>query len=123
MVKSWQEIAKTKQDARLAAIPPHWILDESIKPSTGVQDVQDFPRYSGFFTAEELQITEATASEVVANIADRRWTAAEVVTAVSKRAAVAQQLVNCLTEIYFQQALKRAEELDEYQAREGKTIG
>ncbi|KAK6423117.1 hypothetical protein LTR95_016575, partial [Oleoguttula sp. CCFEE 5521] len=115
MVNSWQEIAKTKQDQRRAAIPSHWILDESIKPGAGVHDIQDFPTTSGFFTAEELQITEATASEVVANIADRKWTAVEVVKAVSKRAAVAQQLVNCLTEIYFEQALERAEELDEYQ--------
>ncbi|OQO08554.1 hypothetical protein B0A48_06424 [Cryoendolithus antarcticus] len=123
MAKPWQDIARTKQQARLAAIPPHWILDGSIKPGPSVQDVQDFPRASGFFTTEELSITEATASEVVANIAHRKWTAVEVIKAVSKRAAVAQQLVNCLTEIYFEQALKRAEELDAYQVREDRTVG
>lgn len=36
---------------------------------------------------------------------------------------MAQQLINCLTEIYFEEAIKRAEELDEYLAREGRTVG
>ena len=57
-------------------------------------DVSHFCSDSGFFTARELEITESTASAVVSKIASGEWTSVEVLSAVSKRAAVAQQLLN-----------------------------
>lgn len=47
----------------------------------------------------------------------------EVVTAFCKRAAIAQQCVNCLTEIFFEEALARAKECDDYLEKHGKTMG
>jgi amidase len=75
------------------------------------------------FTDRELFLTEATASDVTAKISVGEWTALEVMTAICKRAAVAQQLLNCVTEIFFDQAMSRAQELDEYFKKEGKTVG
>lgn len=47
----------------------------------------------------------------------------EVVTAFCKRAAIAQQCVNCLTEIFFEEAIARARECDDYFEKHGKTMG
>ncbi|RSL79804.1 hypothetical protein CEP51_007076 [Fusarium floridanum] len=119
----WKSIVAQKQAERLSKIPTEWIIPEGILPSPKDQFVQDFPQKSGFFTERELQLTEATASEVVAMIASREWTATEVTTAVCKRTAVALQLINCVTEICFEEGIARAKELDEYLKREGKTVG
>ena len=119
----WQEIAAAKKKQRADKIPPQWRLPESILPPMETRDVQDFPHSSGFFTNHELLITESTASEVVEKIAQREWTALEVTEAICKRAAVAQQLLNCVTEIYFDQAFARAKELDDFFKQTGKTVG
>lgn len=119
----WETIAARKQEERAAKIPKEWRIDESLMPSGETAFVQDFPRKSGMFSERELLITDATASEVVQRIASGEWTALEVTMAICKRAAVAQQLINCLTEIFFDDAIVRAKVLDEYFEREGKTVG
>lgn len=119
----WKSIVAQKQAERLSKIPTEWIIPEGVLPPAEDRFVQDFPQKSGFFTERELQLTEATASEVVAMIASGEWTATEVTTAVCKRTAVAQQLINCVTEICFEEGIARAKELDEYLKREGKTVG
>ncbi|KAH6678747.1 amidase [Halenospora varia] len=119
-IRPWEEIAAAKQKQRMERIPKKWIIPTDILPDESAHDVQDCTHSSGFFTDEELVITESTATEVVKNIASGKWKSKEGIEAVCKRGSVAQQLINCLTEIYFQEAIKRAEELDEYLAREGK---
>jgi amidase len=92
-------------------------------PSDEESSVQDWPQTSGFFTEDEFSITELAAHEVVSKIARGNLTALAVTSAICKRAAVAQQLINCTTEILFTDAIARAQELDEYFEREGKTVG
>jgi amidase len=119
----WQTITSRKQSERDSKIPQEWKIPADLMPSADTNFVQDFPLKSGFFTPRELEITESTASTVVSKIASAEWTSVEVIKALCKRAAVAQQLINCVTEIYFVEAIKRAEELDEYLKKEGKVIG
>ncbi|ESZ96477.1 acetamidase [Sclerotinia borealis F-4128] len=110
---AWEDIAREKRRERYSHLPDEW----KICPVPPSRCVQDWPQTSGFFTPEELIITDSTASEVVRNIAERRWTAENVTRAVCKRAAAAQQLLNCLTEIFFLEAIECAKELDkEYEA-------
>ncbi|KAH8681881.1 amidase signature domain-containing protein [Xylariales sp. PMI_506] len=120
---TWQDIAARKQQQRAAKIPSEWVIPEALLPPAEEDFVQDFPVKSGLFTEQELLITESSASDVVAKIASGEWTALEVTKAVCKRTAVAQQLINCVTEIYFEQAYERAAALDDYYKREGKTVG
>lgn len=119
----WQDIAAKKRAQRDSKVPAEWRIPEALLPLTQRNSVQNFPVESGMFTARELLITETTASEAVEKMASAEWSAVEVIKAICKRAAVAQQIVNCVTEICFEDALKRAEELDEYLKREGKTVG
>lgn len=50
-------------------------------------------------------------------------TSLEVTTAFCKRAAIAQQCVNCLTEIFFEEAMARARECDDYYKKNGRPMG
>ena len=56
-------------------------------------------------------------------LAGGQFSAVEVTKAYSKRAAIAQQLIRCCTEMFFDQAIETAECLDEYLAKNGKTVG
>ncbi|KAL3424676.1 amidase [Phlyctema vagabunda] len=119
---TWQDIAHRKQAARQALIPREWLL--SSPPPSSVTNVLGIPRSSGLLTARELEITEQHDATALAScIRAKRYTAEEVTVAVCKRAAIAQQVCNCLTEIMFTDAIARAQELDRAFARTGETTG
>lgn len=70
-----------------------------------------------------LQITRHGASALATKIRDREYTCLQVTEAFCQQAAVAQQLTNCLTEIFFRDALKQARQLDHVLETTGKPIG
>jgi amidase len=75
-------------------------------------------------TARELEITcVQDAVVLLEKIHSKEWSAFEVTVAFCKRAAIAQQLVNCLMDIDFEGGIRRAKELDEYLASTGKVVG
>ncbi|EME41836.1 hypothetical protein DOTSEDRAFT_74034 [Dothistroma septosporum NZE10] len=119
----WQAIAVRKRAEREAKIPAEWQFPPSLFPGPDVLDVSTFPRDSGLLDDHELQLTDATASEVVANIATGVWTSEQVTRAICKRAVIAQRLVNCLTEICFEAAIERAKALDARLRIDGKPVG
>ncbi|RAQ66300.1 general amidase [Aspergillus flavus] len=126
-IQTWQEKAHTKQTTALSKIPPEWCLPPSIQSlltSNPSLNCLDIPAKSNLLTPRELEITNTEdATALLDKISNREYTSAEVTTAFSKRAAIAQQLTNCLTETFFDEALTRAKQLDEYLATTGKTIG
>lgn len=78
---------------------------------------------SGHLSEQELEITEANVGKILKNIGSRAWTALEVTSAFCHRASIAQQLTNCLSEVFFDEALQQAKELDEYYERHGSVKG
>jgi amidase len=122
MAEPWKEIARRKQEERWSRIPKQWRL--SSPPDETRLNVLDVPRESSILSAEELRLTEQfDATALVSGLSTGLLTSVDVVTAFCKRAAIAQQVTNCLTEIFFDDALTRAKELDEYLSRTGKPIG
>lgn len=128
---SWQQIVAQKRQSGDAAIPKEWKLPSSILDSLAFPLDKhpnklielDIPRKSGLLTDRELNVTENyTVSELLAKLASGEFTALEVTTAFSKRAAIAQQLTSCLTETFFDQAIERAKYLDQCRS-EGKLLG
>ncbi|KAI9730784.1 MAG: hypothetical protein M1818_008064 [Claussenomyces sp. TS43310] len=120
----YRAIATGKRARQLAAIPQSWLLPASSLPPASVLDVRSFPRDCGLLTSRELDITEKhDATSLALAIRERVFTSVAVVTAFCKRAALAQQLTHCLTEIFFSEALARARWLDEELERTGKTVG
>ncbi|GAA5867560.1 hypothetical protein JCM1840_002551 [Sporobolomyces johnsonii] len=121
---NWQARAVAKREAEAALIPSAWRLSRTALASSLPLDVRDVPRTSGILIERELAITEETDARVIlANLRDGIWTATELATAFCKRAAIAQQLTSCLTEVLFNRALARAAELDAHVANTGKVVG
>ncbi|EMD59855.1 hypothetical protein GGP41_009009 [Bipolaris sorokiniana] len=127
LIADWQALAKSKRESVFAKIPKDWLLPTSQTSQyteTSSISVLDVPRTCGILTEKELEITENyDATDLVKMMAERQLKSTEVVMAFCKRAAVAQQCLNCLTEIMFDEALARARECDEYLEKEGKVLG
>ncbi|EHL03745.1 putative Acetamidase [Glarea lozoyensis 74030] len=116
-------IAARKQAEQKSRIPKEWLLDQKfVDPPQ--KNVLHIPRASGILTDKELHITESySAVALTSAIAKNELTALAVTTAFCKRAAIAQQLTNCLTEIMFEDAIARAKWLDSEFQKTGKVVG
>ncbi|OAP64155.1 hypothetical protein AYL99_00127 [Fonsecaea erecta] len=124
----WKAIAARKQASRAARIPSKWLIPASALPQDpptlqhGRQNVLNVPRQ--FLSRAEIAITEDyTVETLLLALAAGKLSCTEVVDAFCHRAAIAQQLTNCLTEPLFDAARQRATELDAYLARHGHPVG
>ncbi|KAF4122163.1 amidase [Geosmithia morbida] len=122
-VVSWNDIGAKKRSALLASFPADLLVPGTVLPPDSQHDVREWPQTSGWFTAEELSITGATATELLGRLASGEVTAEAAVRAFYKRAIAAHQLTNCLSENCFERGLARAKELDAEFARTGKPTG
>ncbi|OJJ69442.1 hypothetical protein ASPBRDRAFT_45777 [Aspergillus brasiliensis CBS 101740] len=123
----WDILIANKLRDRASRIPPEWILPETVL-SQITQEVEvnafDILRQNRLLSREEVIITESyDAQSLHQEIIKGRLTSLQVCKAFCKRAAIAQQLTNCATEILFAEAFKRAEFLDDYLAKYGKPYG
>ncbi|OMP84979.1 Acetamidase [Diplodia seriata] len=124
---AWHGLAAKKRATNLTKIPQEWHLPRDLLKDIHDESkisVLDVPRSCGLLTADELSITEDfDATGLSEQLSTGALKACDVAKAFCKRAAIAHQLTNCLTEIFFDQALERAKELDEYYTREKKPLG
>ncbi|KAG8961123.1 hypothetical protein FRC03_005769 [Tulasnella sp. 419] len=119
MAAKWHEVARSRKKQQSDAIPQEWTLKECSE-----RNVMSVPSSCGILTALEIEITSSTNVEVIlSNLQNSKWTSRSVTTAFYKRAIIAQQLTNCLTEIFIERALARADYCDDYLKKNGKPIG
>ncbi|KAF7311089.1 Amidase domain-containing protein [Mycena chlorophos] len=118
---TWQQLAADKKKAQLDGVPKEWLLDEANLPTQN--DVSSFPQSSALLSALDLEITQSSITVLLENLASAKWSSLQVTTSFLKRAMLAQQLTNCLTEIFVDRALARAKELDEHLKRTGSVVG
>ncbi len=88
-----------------------------------VKNVIGVAQHCELLSERELQLTAKDATELVGLMASGVISSYEVTLAFCKRAAIAQQLTNCLAEIFFDEELARAKELDEHLERTGEPVG
>ncbi|KXJ90342.1 amidase signature domain-containing protein [Microdochium bolleyi] len=130
----WQELVATHRKLQKSRIPQEWHLSESQlaeltradnEESRGVDLITTkAAQQANVLSAKEIEITESyTATELLSQLAAGTLSSVEVTTAFCKRAAIAQQLTSCLTEIFFNRAIQTAQELDAYFKAEGKVKG
>jgi amidase len=136
----WQILSAQKRAALYETIPKEWRLPESTltqihgtaSPTDPLTPASSFPATSaieipkscGILTEREIDLTENyDATELVQKMIKKEATSEEVTLAFSKRAAIAQQCVNCLTEFFPEKALERAKECDAFLEREGRAMG
>ncbi|KAK9474665.1 amidase signature domain-containing protein [Dipodascopsis tothii] len=121
--KTWQEIVAEKRATQKALLAPY-MLPEDALPAADVLDVVDFIDSCGALTATESEITGISdIAELAAAVAAGTYSASAVILAYVKRATIAHQLTNCLTEVVFEAALERAAALDKAFAETGKPVG
>ncbi|KAI7055522.1 amidase [Hortaea werneckii] len=124
MPETWQAIAARKQRERADRIPSQWKLPPAHMPAESRTNVLSVPRECGLLSQQELNITEnSDASALVSALSSGQLKAVDVTTAFCKRAAIAHQLTNCLTEIFFDDAIARAKQLDDEMAKSGSPTG
>lgn len=124
----WQPIARRKQAERASRIPSKWHIPSHVLPhdpprlQDGPQNVLDVPRK--YLSASEIAITESyTIPTLLTAISSSALSAEQVTQAFCHRAAIAQQLTNCLTEPLFDSAIARAKHLDTYLRTHKKPLG
>ncbi|KAJ6632216.1 amidase signature domain-containing protein [Mycena sp. CBHHK59/15] len=123
---TWPQIALdaiTQRDSRIPEalrLPPAFVA--KYPPGS---DVRSAAADSGLLTSAELDITDpdVDATSILARIKSKELTAVQVVTAFGKRAAIAHQLLCCLTDFFLDDALLRAKELDDYHTKTGQLVG
>ncbi|KAF8548984.1 amidase [Imleria badia] len=86
-------------------------------------NVTSIPEKCGILSDKDIKITNFDATDILAKIESREYTAVEVVTAFGKRAAIAHQLTACLTDFFLDEGVKRAQDLDDYLRENGTTVG
>lgn len=117
----WQTVAARKRADREKALAPYpeWRLQRDVSPT--LKDVSTI--HIEELGDRELEIVRHDATSLVRLIARQHFSAVEVLRAFCHAATIAQDLTNCLTEIFYEEGLQRAAELDEYLAQTGKVVG
>lgn len=93
MSGNWEKVAAAKQAALADSIPHEYRIPQDQLPPESQLNVTTWPKSSGWFSQEELEITDSTASELLEKLASKTWSSEQVTRAFCKRAAAAQQLV------------------------------
>ncbi|KAJ5124926.1 uncharacterized protein N7515_008751 [Penicillium bovifimosum] len=119
----WNTLVQAKRKTQQSLIPKSWHLPPHLltnPPSSTLETIHQ----SGLLSSDELLWTEtADIGDLVLFIKTGCITSEALTTAFCKRAAIAQQTTKCLTEIFFEKAIARARELDEYLAQTGELVG
>lgn len=102
-------------------IPAGWRIPS---PAPGIRAI-DAASQAAILSAQELEWSSPKHDipTILQWIANGTATTEQLITAFCKRAAVAHQLTNCLTEIMFHEAMQRARDLDREFASTGKLAG
>ena len=118
----WKPIVDQKRLTQVLSIPSSWRLPQSTVASDAT--TLETIRNCGILSAKELEWTDIDdITELLRLLASREVSSVQLTTAFCKRAAVAQQMTGCLTEIFFDRGLERAKFLDEELKRTGRTSG
>ncbi|TFK56852.1 amidase [Heliocybe sulcata] len=117
----WQKIRDRKIADRevLLNARPQWRLKEPVPQSAA--DVSQLSVSQ--LTEREKEIVHCDATSLVERLASRRYTAVEVTRAFCHVATISQALTNCLTEVFFDEAITRATDLDRHLEETGEVVG
>lgn len=118
--RPWQEIASEAQDYRNSTINTLSPAAPKI-PTILPKNVFSIP--AGLLSSQIRQLTDLPPETLLPLLQTGQVSAVDVTTAYLQRAAIAQGLVNCLTELLATRALNRAKELDAFFQQHKRPIG
>ena len=121
-IRSWTSVSEDKKSERDGQLQAYgdWRLPVSVRadPRKNVTSL-----LLTKLTKRERDIVRLDATALVDHIRLRHYSSLEVTIAFCKSASAAQDLTNCLTEIFFGEALEQAEQLDRHLAETGRVVG
>lgn len=126
LFETWKPKIQAYQEALDKNLLPELRVAETEIPAdldTKIFNTVEFLKNSPALSEKEKEITESTAKTLVDKIAKSEYSAVEVLKAFAHRAVILHQFTNFAMDIFIDEAIKRAEELDEYLAKNGKTVG
>lgn len=115
------DICTQAQAQVLDAIPPKWKIKKD--DFQNVDSSRNVPAACGVLSSAQLSITEMTSTQLLEKLHTGQISAMEVTESFCARAAIAHQMVNCLTDFFPQDALEVARELDATFEKTQKPIG
>ncbi|KAL4911385.1 hypothetical protein BDW74DRAFT_184748 [Aspergillus multicolor] len=122
-IPAWEAKASAKRAETLAKIPKEWLLDKQDLDKAANERNLTGPFINQYLSPDDIVIVEQGSVPLFEKIRAEKLSAVQVTRAFCKTAAVAHQMNNCLHEIFFDQALDRAQELDNHLATHGAVLG
>ncbi|CAH2355658.1 putative amidase FG08078 [[Candida] railenensis] len=124
--KEWlPKVLKYREDLEAGILPEFTVeLPGSIEKLT--EDKFNPLKYlyeNKLLTEKEFKITDTPAFILAEQIAKGELTAVETLKAFGHRAIISHQFTNCAMELFVNEGLARAQELDDYYKKNGKTVG
>ncbi|KAJ3469772.1 hypothetical protein MRS44_003894 [Fusarium solani] len=123
MSSDWQIVAESFQNRRAERLPTRWTIPEPIPENISASNSQVADLLPQWLSVEEIKLTSLGASALASKILAREYTSVQVTEAFCHRASLAQQLTNCLSEVFFDEALERAQQLDNILQSTGNPVG
>lgn len=121
--EAWQDRAAAKVADTASKIPKKWRITEEDRDKAEKQKRLTGPFVASFLSPEENAIVQLNTKTLRDRLASRSLTCLEVAEAYCKSAAIAQQINNCMHEIFFDKAICRAKELDQHFDKHGSPMG
>ncbi|KIX05007.1 uncharacterized protein Z518_05879 [Rhinocladiella mackenziei CBS 650.93] len=119
---AWENRAAAKRHSVLKAIPSAWhISADQTRSDKDYPNVLDILQI--YLSDDELTITETPPMDTLAHVHAGIWSSEDVVRAYCHRAAIGHQFVNCLAEVFFDEAIETARQLDQYHRETGGLKG
>jgi amidase len=120
-VSQWRDTATRKRADRETQLVKYGTWRIGKDPPEGTIDVSHIPLTK--LTDAERTIVKSDATDILILIQKRKYTAVDVLTAFAKVAVATQDLTNCLSEVFLEDAFVRARELDKYLEDTGNVVG
>ncbi|KXT09956.1 hypothetical protein AC579_10268 [Pseudocercospora musae] len=118
---AWKQQAASKRASQYESIPKQWRLPD---PLPQPRNTYEWLKASGLLSDQEVAVSETTdVRSLLDQMASGQLTAEAVVSAYCHRTALAQQLIRCCTEMFFDEAIEDARKLDQYFRENGKLFG
>lgn len=122
-MSEWKVRVNEKRNSILAETPEDWRVSSDGVGAFSAEGAFD-KAIQALLSPSQIDITtNYNAEELLLRLARRAVSSEEVTTAFCKRAAIAGQFTNCLTEVNYAQAIQRAKELDQHIQKTGTPVG
>ncbi|GEQ68835.1 hypothetical protein JCM33374_g2504 [Metschnikowia sp. JCM 33374] len=123
--KAWEaKIAAYCEKLRAGVQDPYKIPDTDLPSKEDLdKGINAIELGEKFLSDKEKELTEYEGVFLAKKIANGEVSAVEVFQAYAKRAVIAHQLTNCAMELFVDEGLQRAKELDEFFSKNGSVVG